>query len=78
MFWGTHAATMLWSQSPFSSPFLTPRPSTLSPLCIPEQPGRRKRAAPALSLKLRREAPAEAIDPVIALGKPLLLPKEGG
>ncbi len=37
------------------------------PPCIPEQPGRRSRAAPALSLKLRREALAGAVDPVTAL-----------
>ena len=34
---------------------------------IPEQPGRRGCAAPALSRRLRREAPADAADPVAAL-----------
>ena len=33
---------------------------------IPESPGRRFRAAPALSIKLRREALVDAVDPVTA------------
>jgi len=45
---------------------------------IPERPGRRDRAAPALSLRLHREAIAGAVDPVTAIsGEELLLPKEG-
>lgn len=45
---------------------------------IPEQPGRRNGAAPALSRRLHREALADAADPVARVGELLLLPKEGG
>ncbi len=41
-------------------------PLTLNLFYIPERPGRRCYAAPALSRRLHREAPAKAADPVAA------------
>jgi hypothetical protein len=47
-------------------------------LLFPELPGRRKCAAPALSMKSHREALVGATDPVVALPDKLIASAQGG